>query len=111
MPIINLYLRDRINIISSAKDINGVNTETTVTDIKARIEDTNQVVRDQQGQEVTGNMKVIVTPLAVLTYQSKIQIITKNGLDTNTPLKKYSNRKLSIRQGLGRIGEHWEAWL
>ena len=111
MPIVDIYLRDRINIITVSKDINGVETESTESDIKCRIEDTNKLIKNQAGQEVVGVMKIFVTPTASIVYTNKIQITKKAGVATSTPDKKYAIEKLSKRQGFSPTGDHWEVWL
>jgi len=111
LSIISTYLRDKINIIHTSKDINGVITETVDSNISARIEDKNEMVKNQNGQEVTAMMFIIVGPSANLGYSDKIQIVTKDGEATITPTKKYAMLKVGKRNGLGLVGSHWEAWL
>lgn len=111
MPIIDSYLKDIITIVLVSKDINGVETETETTGVKCRIEDTNELVKNESGQEVVASMKIFITPGTTITYHNKIKIGTKAGVATLTPDKLYSIKKLGKRQGFSANGDHWEVWL
>ena len=86
--MISTYLTDQIDIIQTSYDIHGGLTETTISDVAARVEDINSLVNDSEGKEVTANMLVIINNRE-LRPQWKIKIKIKNGRAYYQPNKKW----------------------
>jgi len=107
--MIDLYLTDLINIIVTTYDQNGVMTETTQSNVKARIEDKNELVKNRDGKEVASNTYIIVDPDATVTYESRIQLVKQNGVDVQNNTKKYAILKLGKAHGFDNT--HWRVWL
>ena len=103
------YLTDTIDIITISVDEWGVVSKSTESGIKCRIEDTNILVKDKDGKEVVSNTFLIIIHDAVLTYESKIQLKTKNGVAHPLANKEMVIKKL-IKAG-GFRSSHWEVWL
>lgn len=106
--MLDIYLIDRINILTQARDEWGVLSETVQTNIKARSEDENKIIVDRDGKEVFSEGYLIIDRLAILDYDCKIQIRSINGVEQDRKDKKYSILKLNKAHGIGAIGEHWE---
>lgn len=106
---IDFYLTDSITVISTAADINGVITQAAPVTHKARIEDTNVLIKDRNGKEVAANAFLMVEAIANIKYESLIQLKTINGVNSQDPDKKYPIKKLSRAHGFSN--SHWEVWL
>lgn len=109
MAIIDAYLTDEINIISTAIDINGVETESTESGVSCRVEDKNKLLKDANGKEVVGNTLLILNPDTDIQYNDKIQITKRNGTATQNPSKKFTILYLSKPHGFAK--SHCEVWL
>lgn len=110
MYSVDIYLTDKIDILTPAYDEWGVKTGTsTQPDVKARIEDTNQIVRDKNGQEVTAQALLLIDSSATVDYESKIKLKSRNGVDTQIPSKEFAIKKLARAHGFA--ASHWEVWL
>lgn len=107
--MIEMYLTDRINIIVQTYDQDGVMTETTQSNVKARIEDTNELVKDINGKEVVSNALILVDPKATITYESRIQMVKRNGVDTQIKDKKFAI--ITLEKAHGFSNSHWEVRL
>jgi len=106
--LIDSYLTDKIDIVSLAYDEWGVPTESVQTDVAARIEDKNELIKDREGKEVKSNTFIILSPDAIIDYDSKIIIREKSG-ETYTFDLKMAIVKLSRAHNFGLT--HWEVWL
>lgn len=109
MTIIDAYFTDEINIISTAIDINGVETESTESGVPCRVEDKNKLLKDMNGKEVIGNTFLLLNPDTDIEYNDKIQITKRNQEATQNPSKKYTILQLSKPHGFSK--SHWEVWL
>ena len=104
------YLVDTIDIITDLYDQNGVKTGTTTqVDVAARIEDRNQTVRNQKGQEVASSCYVMIDREASLSYISRMRLTKQNGESTQYPTKEWAILRLGKAHGFDV--EFWRAWL
>ena len=107
--MIDIYLNDKIDIVTIAADEWGKIVTTTQQNIDARIEDTNKLIRDKNGQEVVAQTFLIVSESAALKYESKIMLKSINGVATQTPNKEFVIKKLMKAHSF--MNTHWEVWL
>jgi len=107
--MLGTYLVDTIDIITRVVDQWGIPTETTQHDIKARVEDKNVQVLDQQGREVAANIHVLIEKTATISYQSKIILKTRAGVVVPDTAKEWPIKSLTLEHGF--VASHWEAWL
>lgn len=104
------YLTDTIDIITRTYDKWGALVATsTQSEVKARIEDQNKIVRDQDGKEVAGKGPIFILDTATIEYHSVIKLKTINGAATIEPDKEYPLK--SIEQSHGFEGSHWEVYI
>jgi len=96
--MIESYLTDKIKFVRESKDEWGVITETTTAEIDARVEDSNRVILDANGNEVASVMLVMVTNAQVVNYEDKIIISKKFGVDY-----PYKTQKWKIK-GIAQVG-------
>lgn len=101
--MIGSYMTDTISIITVSYDINGVRTETTTT-ARARVEDYNGIVNNEQGNEVVGNMKIAMKNSETLTYNDYIKVLTKGGVAYQQPSKEWQIKKISVASLFGGKG-------
>lgn len=92
--MITPFLIDEIAKIRRTFDINGASTDTTETGIKARVEDYNGLVRDSQGQEVKGNMLIVIKSNEDIIEGDLIMIKKKNSIAYHLPNKKFTIKKI-----------------
>ena len=92
--MISSYLTDLCDIYSYSTDEWGVKTETIQEDVKCRVEDFNRLVKNDQGQEVVGEMEIIFDSGVSINRNSKIVIKTKSGIADDYD-KKFIIQKLS----------------
>jgi hypothetical protein len=95
VPAISSYFTDIIRIVNVSTDKYGQKTQTESSDIKCRIEDKNELMTDNNGQEVFGEMEVIFGYDENFTYADKIKIIKKAGVDYQQPDKLWLIKKIS----------------
>lgn len=107
--MIDIYLTDTITIVTISSDEWGVITKTETTGIKARVEDVNILVKDKEGKEVFSNTYITIGKDAVLSYESKIKITTKNGIAY--PLASKEMAILKLEKAGGFDVSHYEVWL
>lgn len=107
--MINSYLTDRIDIITRVVDQWGASTTSAQTNVSARVEDKNTIVRDQTGKETAANVHVLLDPMASVSYQSRIKIKSRNGVAAEMPDKEWPIK--SLAKGHMRINMTWEVWL
>jgi len=107
--LIDIYLTDTVIIVTTAADLNGAITKSDSPEIPARIEDVNILVKNRNGKEVMSNTFLILNTDAVITYESKIKLITKNGSAYPLAAKEMAIMKL-IKSG-GFDASHYEVWL
>jgi hypothetical protein len=107
--MIGMYLTDIIDIIHVSRDEYGVSTETIETGVKARIEDTNAVVKGFNGKEVVANAHIIAEPSQVITYEDKIRMVKITDSSFLIDQKKCEIKKLSRSHGFDL--SHWEIWV
>jgi hypothetical protein len=94
--MITSYLTDEITIVTVTVDTKGVVTESESSTIKARVEDTNELIRDSKGKEVKANMNIFLSQ-RTLNYQDKVKIKKKNGRNFIQPDKKWEIKKINYQ--------------
>jgi len=107
--MLDTYLTDEIDIVTTANDEWGVLTTSTVTGVKARIEDENRVVKNQLGVDVASNCYLMVDPAAVINYTSKIMLKKRNGVAYEHQNKQRAIMKLG--KAHSDILDYWEVYL
>ena len=107
--MIGMYLTDIIDIIHVSRDEYGASTETIETDVKARIEDTNAVVKGLNGKELVANAHIIAISSQVITYEDKIRMKKITNSSFLIDQKKCEIKKLARAHGFG--ASHWEIWV
>jgi len=107
--MIQSYLTDTVDILTRTVDQWGASTTTTQAGVKARVEDQNTVVRDQNGKEIASEIHIILGPDAIVNYQSFFKIKTRCGVTAEIPDKQWPVKKLS--KGHGFTNLTWEVWL
>jgi hypothetical protein len=95
--MISSYFTDVIRTITVSTDINGVKTQTESADLNCRVEDINELIKDDKGQEVMGDMCIFLKDTITLNFGDKIIIKKKSGTTYNQPNKKFVVKKRSIR--------------
>lgn len=108
--MINDYLCDIINIVKYTFDEWGRQTARTVTsNVNARIEDTNKLIRNGEGKEVVGNSIIFVDDAVDIKYGDRIQLTSRIGESIENPGKEYGIQKLSKIHGF--CLSHWEIYI
>jgi hypothetical protein len=103
------YLTDTVDIITRVVDTWGHATESTQLGVAARVEDKNQVVRDQNGKEVASTTHVMLATGTVVGYQSYLRIKTRCGQAAELPQKEWPVKSLAKGHGFAVLD--WEVWL
>lgn len=93
--MIGIYQTDQVKLVLEAKDKYGGTTQTVGDAITARVEDFNQMITDNEGKEVLGEMLIFLDPNETVTYNHKILIIKKNGVDYQQPSKQFMIKKIA----------------
>lgn len=109
MAIIETYLTDRVDLVTVSVDEWGSSTKTIEANVKARIENENRLVLDQNGQEVMGHGPIFIHPDYDIKYETRIRIKKRNGVSIDTPDKEYAIKRLDLAHGFQK--SHWEAWV
>lgn len=109
LAIIDAYLTDKIDIISTAIDKDGVETESIELDVSCRVEDKNKLLKNANGKEVIGNTFILLNPDTDIQYNDKIRITERKGTATQNPSKKFTIMQLSKPHGFSK--SHCEVWL
>lgn len=91
--MIEIYMTDIIKIIEVTHDKFGVVTEQESENVPARIEDTNSLIRNIQGQEVMPNMLIMFEYENEIKPTYKVKIKKKNGIEYDQPDKKWQIMK------------------
>jgi len=107
--MLDIYLTDKIDIITTAADKWGKITTTEQTNISARVEDSNKMIRNKDGQEVVAQCFLIIDKDADIKYESKIRLRKVIGTATQIPNKEFVIQKLLKAHGFKAL--HWEVWL
>ena len=107
--MIKSYLTDKIDIITRVVDEWGSSTTSSQLNVAARVEDKNTIVRDQTGKEIVSNVHVLLDPLAIVSYQSRIKIKSRCGQVAETPDKEWPIKSLAKGHGFAVLD--WEVWL
>jgi hypothetical protein len=103
------YQTDLITIVHRTYDINGVPINSETKNISARIEDYNGMLRDQDGNEVVGNMLIILDPDVNILYTDFIKIEKKNGIAYELDNKEFAIKK--IENAAGFSASHKEVYI
>lgn len=105
----DMYETDIIRIIAVTHDSKGVATTVESGDIPARIEDTNQLIRDDEGKEVMPNMLVMFDYDNDVDSTFRIKIRQKKGIAYYQPNKEWEIKKF---ENLGMFGRtHIEVYI
>jgi hypothetical protein len=91
--MISSYTTDIIRIIEIEYDANGVLSKTESGDIEARVEDTNNLIRNIDGKEVMPNMLLIFDYENEINPQWKIKVRRKHGSAYYQPDKEWEIMK------------------
>jgi hypothetical protein len=97
------FFTDKIAIVPTSQDEWGQITESPDVETKARIEDFNDLIKDQNGNEVMANTLVIIPRDQIVKYPYFIKLIEKNRIAYKQPLKKWSIKKI---YGAGMFKKH-----
>lgn len=81
-------------IVTTSQDEWGKITQSIGDNQKCRIEDFNQLIKDQQGNEVMPEMLIIYPPGVNIFYDNFIQVKKKMGNDFDQPNKLFSIKKI-----------------
>lgn len=107
--MINIYLTDKVEIIKIERDEWGKETRTTQT-VNARIENTNRIFTDIEGQEVRGGTLVVLDSKADIQYHYKIRLKEVNGsVNQQQSDKEFLPRKITRWSNF--LDEHLEVIL
>ncbi len=90
MSMIGSYTKDKIDILRDAKDKWGVSTRSFQLNINAHVEMENRVVRNIDGEEVTGEMTIFLDPSIDILYQDRIRVKELIGGAIQNPNKEYA---------------------
>lgn len=85
---------DRISIIPTSQDEWGKITEGASVETKARIEDFNDLIKDQNGVEVMPQMLIILPKNVTIKYAYFVKVVSKQGIAFEQPDKKFSIKKI-----------------
>ena len=97
--MVEIFLIDEVVRKRRIFDENGVPEDITSPKIKARVEDYNKMIRDYKGQEMMGQMLIIVKPGEDFTYEDLILIKKKNGVAYPQPNKEFAIKKIENAAG------------
>jgi hypothetical protein len=107
--MIDSYTTDIIRIVDVSQDKYGAGTDTESADINARVEDTNELIRDFNGKEVMPKMLIIFDYDNDIEPFWKIKVRKKNGVDFQQPDKLWEIQKI---ESLGMFSKtHYEIWI
>jgi hypothetical protein len=107
--MITPFLIDEIARIRRVFDINGASTDSTKTGIKARVEDYNGMVRNNEGQEVICDMLIMTKPDEDIIEGDLLMVKKKNGVAYHLPNKKFTIKK--IENAAGFMASHREIYI
>lgn len=96
--MISSYCDGEIDIIRNSYDEWGnITSTTTISTIICHIEDFNEVVKDESGKEVFGNVTVCIPIDNVdeVMYTDRVKMKKKNNVATQNPNKEYDILKLA----------------
>lgn len=97
--MIDIYFTDRCKIVSISTDIDGVKTKSIGSEIPCRIEDMNQSVMNDKGQEVVANSLILIGKDENVKYGDKIIITKKNNIAFEQDTKEFIIKKKG-KQGM-----------
>ena len=93
------YLIDTITIIHRSYDINGVPTSSETNNVSARVEDYNRMLRNQEGNEVMGDMLIFLESNVSILYTDFIKIEKKNGVAFELDDKEFAIKRIDNTAG------------
>ena len=113
MALIDSYFTDEIVLVTYSKDINGKSTRTVSATILCRIEDKNQIVTNQQGQDVVGNSFILFSQAnnLIVDYNQKVQIVKRNTFTFPTSSKEYLIKNIGHPSGFGNDPGYIGVWI
>lgn len=98
--ILLVYGTDKIKIVTNTRDKNGVKTRTVGNEIDARIKDSNKIVVNDRGEEVTGNMIIMVEVEKTVNYGDEIIITKRFGSEYKLKDKYFKIHKIEDIGGM-----------
>ena len=107
--MIGIYLKDTVEISRRNIDEYGAETETTILNVLAYVEQKNIIVIDADGKQVKGSAIVIFESGIDIKYNDRIRILKLNGTDTELKNKKFEI--LSIEKANGFTDSHIEVMI
>lgn len=107
--MIKTYLTDKINIVSSATDEWGVVNQSTQTNISARVEKANKMIRNQEGKEVVGIGPILIDGDAIIKPTDLLQFVSISGIVQADAGKKH--QIISLEREHSFFWSYWVAYL
>lgn len=107
--MINNYFIDEIQRVRRTFDVNGVPTDSTCQNINSRVEDYNKMLRNIDGNEVIGNMLIMVDDEEDIIYGDMIKVKKKNGVTYQLDEKEFAI--LKIENVAGFMSSHKEIYI
>lgn len=110
--LIDMYFTDIIQVVTITVDKWGVETaviEPSPDEPNSRVEDLNRLILDQFGQEVFGEMLIILNTQKAIKYGDRIIILAKAGVLYPQPTKQFEIKKLTTTVGF--TGSHKEVYV
>jgi hypothetical protein len=113
MALIDAYLTDEIILITYIKDINGHSIRLVSAVIPCRIEDKNQIVTNQNGQDVIGNSNIAMSQAnnLIVNYNQKVQIKKKNNFDFPNGDKEFLIKNIGHPSGFSDDPGYIGVWI
>jgi hypothetical protein len=99
----DIFMTDRISIISTAYDEWSKLSTTTRSGRSARVEYKNRIIHDKDGKEVISDMQVYLKPDEVIKYEDKISIDTVAGVVPQLVGKQFIIKKLDRTHGFNNF--------
>lgn len=103
------YFNCITNIITTARDDDGVLTESPENDISCRFHPSNKLIMNKDGKEVKANARLIYSYTQDIDYLSKVQLVSIDGREQAKKEKKFPIQ--SIRYSHGFTNSHLEVYI
>jgi hypothetical protein len=104
-----MFFTDTVEIIPTTKDQWGRITEDEGVSTPARVADSNQLIKDRNGNEVMPNMIILLPKTVTIKINYKIKVKTRQGVAYESPDKKWS--LITIYHAGGLSPHHIEVFL
>jgi hypothetical protein len=97
--ISNLFLTDKISIVSTAYDEWSKLATTIKAGRPARVEFKIKTIHDKDGKEIVSDMQVFLKPDELIKYEDKIKIDEVSGAIPATHAKEYVIKRMDRTHG------------